>query len=186
MQDFWYVSNIAFALGVAAGEYEEWIKKAVDQIWIPFSLILAVGMFFVTKWGLEGSIGIGSGLEEYQMHFQIGATVIWVLLVLVLASKCRIKEKGFRSKRVCFSWQTFLIYLFDAYLYFYVVCESFGMGYCMEVFDQRAGYRGNFCFMQRFDSYTGDIYFREINFEKIIFAKRVLWYNLSHTAVGRV
>lgn len=91
-----------------------------------------------------------------------------------------------KRKRVCFSWQTFLIYLFDAYLYFYVVCESFGMGYCMEVFDQRAGYRGNFCFMQRFDSYTGDIYFREINFEKIIFAKSVLWYNLSHTAVGRV
>ena len=117
MQDFWYVSNIAFALGVAAGEYEEWIKKAVDQIWIPFSLILAVGMFFETKWGLEGSIGIGSGLEEYQMHFQIGATVIWVLLVLVLASKCRIKEKGFAF----LGRHSLYIYLTHTYIFMWCV-----------------------------------------------------------------
>lgn len=94
MRDFWYVSNIAFALGVAAGEYEEWIKKTVDKIWIPLALVLVAGMAFAAKWGLEGGADAGGGSEEYWLRLQIGATVVWVLLVLVLASKCRIKEKG--------------------------------------------------------------------------------------------
>lgn len=93
MQDFWYVSNIAFALGVAAGEYEELLKKAIDKIGGLFALVLAAGMIFVTKWGLEGGVNIGGDPEEYRLQFQIGATVVWVLFVLVLASKCRIKEK---------------------------------------------------------------------------------------------
>ncbi len=94
MQDFWYVSNIAFALGVAAGEYEDWIKKAVDRIWVPLALALAVGMGFAAKGGLERGANTGDS-EEYQLWFQIGATVVWILLVLVLTSKCRIKEKVF-------------------------------------------------------------------------------------------
>ena len=110
MQEFWYVSNIAFALGVAAGEYEEGIKKAVDKIWIPLVFVLAIGMAFVTKCGLETYVG---GPGEHHLAFRIGATVVWVLLVLVLASKCRIREKVFTF----FGRHSLYIYLTHTYIF---------------------------------------------------------------------
>lgn len=95
MNDFWYISNIAFAIGVIAGEYEEPIRKAVDKGWIFITAVLAVGMGFVVKWGLDGGVDIGGNPEEYQLQFQIGATIVWTLLIMVMAAKCRIKEKIF-------------------------------------------------------------------------------------------
>lgn len=95
MRDFWYVSNIAFVLGVIAGEYEAEIKKVTDKIWFPLAAVLTVGMAAVIKWGLEGGMNIGGNPEEYRLQSQIGATVVWVLLILIMASKCRIKEKVF-------------------------------------------------------------------------------------------
>lgn len=90
---FWYVSNIAFAIGLIAGEYEETAKKIVDKVWIPMIVILTIGMSFVIRWGLTGGVNLGGDPKEYQLWFQIGATVVWTLLILILASKCRIKEK---------------------------------------------------------------------------------------------
>lgn len=90
---FWYVSNIAFAIGVIAGEYEETAKKIVDKVWIPMIVFLTIGMSFVIRWGLAGGVNLGGDPKEYQLWFQIGATVVWTLLILILASKCRIREK---------------------------------------------------------------------------------------------
>ena len=95
MFPFWYVSNIAFAIGVIVGEYEKAAKKIVDKIWIPMIVLLTIGMVFVTKWGLTGGVNLGGDPKDYQLWFQIGATVVWTLLILILASKCRIKEKIF-------------------------------------------------------------------------------------------
>ena len=95
MSPFWYVSNIAFAIGIIAGEYEEAVTKIVDRVWIPMIVFLAIGMAFVTRWGLTGGVNLGGDPEEYQIWVQIGATVVWTLLVLILASKCRIREKIF-------------------------------------------------------------------------------------------
>ncbi len=95
MHDFWYVSNIAFALGVIAGEYEESLIKILDKAWLFISAALAVSMVFVVKWGLDDGSGIGENLARYRLQFQIGATVVWTLLILIMAAKCRIKEKVF-------------------------------------------------------------------------------------------
>ncbi|MCM1047495.1 MAG: acyltransferase [Clostridiales bacterium] len=95
MSPFWYVSNIAFAIGLIAGEYEETFKKIIDKIWIYMLIILSIGMIFITKWGLEGGVNWGGNTEDYQIWVQIGATVVWTLLILILASKCRIKEPVF-------------------------------------------------------------------------------------------
>ena len=92
MSPFWYVSNIAFAIGIIAGEYEDTAKKIVDKVWIPMTVLLSIGMAFVIKWGLEGGVNWGGKPEDYQIWVQIGATVIWTLLILILASKCSIKE----------------------------------------------------------------------------------------------
>lgn len=117
MSDFWYVSNIAFALGVMAGEYEEQAKKVIDKIWIPLIAVLTIGMGFVIKGGLDGGVKIGENPEEYQLRFQIGATAVWSLLILVLAVKCRIKEKivAFLGKNSLY------IYLTHTYIFMWCV-----------------------------------------------------------------
>lgn len=89
MYDFWYMSNIAFAMGVIAGEYETSIKKTLDKMGIPILLVLAVGMLFVIRSGLEPK-----GMEEEgQLWIQIGATLVWTLFIMTLAAKLRIKDK---------------------------------------------------------------------------------------------
>lgn len=95
MHDFWYVSNIAFAIGVAVGEYEEPIKKVIEKIWIPLVLILSVAMVQVVRSGLAEGTMIGNVPDERLLFMEISATVVWTLLILVLASKCRIKDKAF-------------------------------------------------------------------------------------------
>ena len=95
MFPFWYVSNIAFAIGVIVGEYEKEAKKIVDKVWIPMIVLLTTGMAFITRWGLTGGVDLGGDPEDYQLWFKIGATVVWTLLILILASKCRIREKIF-------------------------------------------------------------------------------------------
>ena len=95
MFPFWYVSNIAFAIGVIVGEYEKEAKKIVDKVWIPMIVLLTIGMAFITRWGLTGGVDLGGDPEDYQLWFKIGATVVWTLLILILASKCRIREKIF-------------------------------------------------------------------------------------------
>lgn len=92
MQSFWYVSNIAFAIGIIAGEYEETFKKIIDKIWIYMLIVLSIGMAFATKWGLDGGVNWGGNPADYQIWVQIGATVVWTLLILILASKCHINE----------------------------------------------------------------------------------------------
>lgn len=116
-QDFWYVSNIAFVLGVAAGEYEVQIKRAVDKIRVPLTAVLTIGMAAAAKWGLEGGVNIGGNPEDYRLRFQIGATVVWVLLILVLASKCRIKEKVFAF----LGRHSLYIYLTHTYIFMWCV-----------------------------------------------------------------
>lgn len=119
MSPFWYVSNIAFSIGIIVGEYEEIAKKIVDTVWIPMTVLLTIGMAFVIKCGLEGGVNWGGNPEDYQIWVQIGATVIWTLLILILASKCRIKEVIF----------TFLgknsLYIYLTHVYVAMRCINF-------------------------------------------------------------
>ena len=113
MFPFWYVSNIAFAIGIIVGEYEETAKKIIDKVWLPMVVLLTIGMIFVTKWGLTGGVNFGGNPEDYQLWFQIGATVVWTLLILILASKCQIKEKIF----VFLGRNSLYIYLTHVYVF---------------------------------------------------------------------
>lgn len=93
MHDFWYVSNIAFAMGVIAAEYEEAFKRAVQKTWLPMVLMLGAGMIQVVRSGLtRGSIP-GNVPDEHLLFMEIAATVMWTLLVLVSAAKCSLKGK---------------------------------------------------------------------------------------------
>ncbi|MCI9202008.1 MAG: acyltransferase [Lachnospiraceae bacterium] len=118
MQDFWYVSNITFVLGVIAGEYEETVKKVLDKVWIFLAAALAVGMGVVVKWGLDGGVDLGGNPTGYQLWFQIGATVVWALLVLIMAAKC-----GVRGKVLVFLGQNSL-YIYLTHTYIFMKCVN--------------------------------------------------------------
>lgn len=164
MQDFWYVSNIAFALGVIVSECDnierkpqqtndcrvgfrisecdnaekkpyniylkgkfrckhfslsheykderktfptlesesdktekryKYAQRIIEWIWLPMLAILSVGMFFVIKSALFDTAWLSRYTDEELIWGKIGATLIWTLFVLVLASKWRIREPIF-------------------------------------------------------------------------------------------
>ena len=116
MQDFWYVSNIAFAMGVVAAEYEDGVKKAVDKAWIPLLAVCTVGMALVVRSGLDENVAVGR-TEEQILWMQTGAAVVWGFLVMLLAAKCRIKEKMLAS----LGRSSLYIYLTHTYIFMWCV-----------------------------------------------------------------
>ena len=107
MYEFWYVSNITFVIGIITAELEKLIgNKKIDEdkrhiikiasvINLIMIIILGIGMFFIVKSGLYGQEALSSYTIEQQIRFKIGATIVWTLLVLLLAAKWKIKEKIF-------------------------------------------------------------------------------------------
>lgn len=113
MQDFWYVSNPAFVIGVAAGEYETLLGRIVDRAGRPLAMLLAVALLPAVWAGLtEWADMVGLPPEE-RLWLQIGAGMIWTLLILVLASGCRTKRSF-----VCFlGKRSYYIYLTHTYIF---------------------------------------------------------------------
>lgn len=93
MGDFWYVSNIAFAIGVIAGEYEKVLKKIVDKTGVFLMILFSAGMAFAVQYGLLSVEWKMQRTSEELLRLQVGATVIWTLLVMTLVSRISIKEK---------------------------------------------------------------------------------------------
>lgn len=91
MNDFWYVSNITFALGIIVGEYEKQVKKIVEKIGLPAIGLLAVGMVFVVRNGLFAQPLAEP--DEWLVWKQIGATVIWSLLIMVIAASWKFYDR---------------------------------------------------------------------------------------------
>ncbi len=94
MQDFWFISNIAFAIGVTVGEYEENAKGFIERAGIFTLIVLAMGMVFVVYTGLFPKTGVETGVDEWKLWKEVGAAAIWAILILIIASKWRIYNKG--------------------------------------------------------------------------------------------
>ena len=46
-QDFWYISNIAFAIGALFALYEPYVKKAMDKVGIVLAIVFGAGSYWV-------------------------------------------------------------------------------------------------------------------------------------------
>lgn len=92
-QDFWFVSNAAFAIGVVAAEYGQIIKKWMDRAGVLLMVILLAGMAFAVRSGLDPYVA-AHGERVQLLRMEIGATVVWTFLVLLLAAKCRIRGRS--------------------------------------------------------------------------------------------
>lgn len=87
MQSFWYTSNFAFVLGVAAAEYEAAVQKLVKSAG-PFLIALsALAMIPVVRsgLGLDGRPPLPP--EDIRLVWQgVGAETLWTLFILFLAA----------------------------------------------------------------------------------------------------
>lgn len=115
-QDFWFVSNIAFAMGVVAAEYEEPLKKAVRKAGWPLAVVLMAVMALIARSGLDMNMPIGRE-KELLLQMEMGASAVWTVLVLLLVSMCRIK-----GKMLMFVGKNSLyIYLTHTYIFMWTV-----------------------------------------------------------------
>ncbi len=113
MQDFWYVSNMAFAVGVAAAAYEGELERMLKKAGIPVLLGLAVSLVPVVWSGLIGYTEKIGALPEEVAWLQIGATLLWSGFVLVIAVMVPVKNRilGFLGKHSLY------IYLLHTYVF---------------------------------------------------------------------
>lgn len=83
-QDFWYISNIAFASGVLFGLYEPYVKKAMDKVGIIFAIVFGAGSYWVVRTTLYTEQIWATPQEE--IRSSIIAVTIFTLFVASLAA----------------------------------------------------------------------------------------------------
>jgi len=104
-QDFWYISNIAFAIGAILALYEPFIKKIVDKVGIIFAVVFGLGSVWVVHSALYVEHVWAQPTDE--IRSRIIAVTIFTLFVVFLAA--------------VWKWYDPVLPLFGKYsLYFYL------------------------------------------------------------------
>ena len=85
---FWYVSNPAFPLGIMLATYENSLPRIISRLRIVFLSLSAIGMAFFARFGLFPDT-IASLTDDQKIWLQIGAVLVWTLLIVFAASAMR-------------------------------------------------------------------------------------------------
>ena len=83
-QDFWYISNIAFAIGVILALYEPFIKKLVDKAGVMLAVLFGVGSVWVVHSALFIEHVWAAPVDE--IRSRIIAVTIFTLFIVFLAA----------------------------------------------------------------------------------------------------
>lgn len=75
--DFWYVSNVAFWLGAVIAQYEKELLKCFNFLYPVWIAVLAAGVGWVVKSGMDGRLIPPSGWEK--IRDGIAASAVWTL-----------------------------------------------------------------------------------------------------------
>lgn len=103
--DFWYISNIAFAIGVLFALYEPYVKKAMDKVGIVFAIVFGAGSSWVVYRTLYTEQIFAEPIDE--IRCSIVAVTVFTLFV---ASFCAV-----------WKWYDPVLPVFGDYsLYFYL------------------------------------------------------------------
>ena len=104
-QDFWYISNIAFAIGAILALYEPFVKKIVDKVGIILAVVFGLGSVWVVHSALYVEHVWAQPTDE--IRSRIIAVTIFTLFVVFLAA--------------VWKWYDPVLPLFGKYsLYFYL------------------------------------------------------------------
>lgn len=103
--DFWYISNIAFAIGVLFALYEPYVKKVMDKLGIVFAIVFGIGSGMVVYRTLYTEQVFAEPIDE--IRCSIVAVTVFTLFV---ASFCAV-----------WKWYDPVLPIFGSYsLYFYL------------------------------------------------------------------
>ena len=104
-QDFWYISNIAFIIGVLFSLYEPYVKKVIDKLGILLTVLFGFGSVMVVHAALYTEKIWETPYEE--AWSRISAVIIFTLFIACLAA--------------VWKWYDPVIPVFGSYsLYFYL------------------------------------------------------------------
>lgn len=117
MQDFWYISNITFAIGIIVGEYEAGISKAIKKCREPLLIILILAMGLAAWSGMWPSEAMQAATEGTRTGYKILATVIWSLLIMLLMMQCSRQNKVLAFLGSC----SLYIYLSHTFIFMYII-----------------------------------------------------------------
>lgn len=82
-QDFWYVSNAAFFLGILAGKYEQKLCRLISRLYPLVLAVLIAGMGIFVYLGLSSSAKLL--IYPWELHLQFLANLWWTVLVIYSA-----------------------------------------------------------------------------------------------------
>ena len=83
-KDFWYISNIAFAIGVLFALYEPYVKKAMDKVGIVLAILFGIGSGMVVYRTLYTEQIFAEPIEE--IRCSIVAVTVFTLFVVSFAA----------------------------------------------------------------------------------------------------
>lgn len=116
-QDFWYLSNMAMAIGVFLGEYESLLQKPLQKIKIPLLLLTGVLMYFVVRTALVPGEWFVIETESLKLRIELAASLVWILCTIAITMIIPFTSKafGFIGK------QSLYIYLIHTAAFIYCV-----------------------------------------------------------------
>lgn len=119
MNDFWYISNITFPLGIILGEYEDAVRNFIKKMREPLIIVLMLAMIWVAWSGMSPQISSGETEDLAEVLLSIGATAIWSLLVilLVVSVKKQISPLAFLGKNS--------LYIYLSHTFIFMTCVNY-------------------------------------------------------------
>lgn len=114
-QDFWYISNIAFAIGVLFALYEPYVKKAMDKVGIIFAIIFGIGSGMVVYRTLFTEQVFAEPIDE--IRCSIVAVTVFTLFV---ASFCAV-WKWYDPVLPVFGSYSIYLYLTHTFLFMWTI-----------------------------------------------------------------
>lgn len=114
-QDFWYISNIAFAIGVLLALYEPVIIKVVNKISFVATLIFAAGSVAVVRFALFVEHVWEQPVDE--IRSRIIAVTIFTLFIVFLASRWNMYD----NVLISFGKYSLYLYLSHTFLFMWTI-----------------------------------------------------------------
>lgn len=114
-QDFWYISNIAFLIGVLIALYEPYMRKIINKLGIILTVLFGIGSLMVV-WAALYMEKIWE-IPYEEAWSRISAVIVFTLFIACLAAV----RKKYDPVLMVFGKYSLCFYLFHTYLFMWTV-----------------------------------------------------------------
>lgn len=114
MHSFWYVSNLAFPLGIVVGTYEAGCSKVLSKVKIPLiPTLLAFVIYYELYMDITGMT------PEQILCLQMTNTVLWTMQIACMAALIPWRDRIFTGLGKC------SLYLYLLHTYIFMSCVNY-------------------------------------------------------------